>query len=107
MPHYLLQASYTPEAWARMIRSPVDRRRGVETLAAKIGGRLEALYYSFGEHDVVAILEAPDNVAAAAASLAIASAGHLRSVKTTPLLTVDEIMSAEKRAGELTYAPPQ
>jgi hypothetical protein len=52
------------------------------------------------------IVQAPDNIGAAALSLAAAGGGALRAAKTTPLLTMDEIMDAMKRVGKAEYKAP-
>ena len=57
-----------------------------------IKGKVESLYFALGA-DVVVIVEAPDNIAAAPRSLVVGSSG-LVSVRTTPLLTVDEVDQA-------------
>jgi hypothetical protein len=48
----------------------------------------------------------PDNVAAAANSIAYAAGGACSAVRTTPLLTPEEAVKALKKAGETTYRPP-
>jgi uncharacterized protein with GYD domain len=53
-----------------------------------------------------AILEMPDNVSAAALSLAQMAGGALRSMKTTPLLELPEGLEAMKRAATSGYQPP-
>ena len=58
-----------------------------------IGGKLEAFYFTLGDDDVVLIVDAPDNVSIAAMSVT-ANATGLVSVRTTPLLTVDEMNKA-------------
>jgi uncharacterized protein with GYD domain len=94
MPKYLIQASYTPEGIQGLINDSAAGRRAVVQDAAKAaGGKLEAFYYAFGEHDAVIIVELPDNVTAAAMCLATAGSGSVR-VKTTPLLTVEEVDKA-------------
>jgi uncharacterized protein with GYD domain len=107
MPHYLIQASYTTDSWAKMVKSPADRGAVLKALVEKLGGKLEAFYYAFGESDVVAILDAPDEQSAVAASLAAAAAGHLKSLKTTPLVTNADAMAAMKKAGTIGYAGPK
>ncbi len=62
-----------------------------------------SFHYSFGEYDGVTIYEAPDDTTAATIVLAIASAGHLKSVKTTTLLTVEDTMEVMRRMGEITF----
>jgi hypothetical protein len=49
----------------------------------------------------------PDNVSAAALSLAIAAGGGFKAHKTTPLLTVAEAIEAMKKAATAGYKPPQ
>lgn len=104
---YLIQASYTAEALAALAKNPQDRTPGVSALMEKLGGRLLHLYYALGDSDIVAIAELPDATAATAASFAVSSPGHLRSYKTTPLLTVQEAMEGMRKAGEMTYQAPK
>jgi uncharacterized protein with GYD domain len=104
---YLIQASYTAEALATLAKNPQDRTPGVAAVAEKLGGRLLHLFYALGDSNIVGIIDLPDATAATAAALAIVSPGHLRSYKTTPLLTVQEAMEGMRKAGELTYQAPK
>ena len=106
MPHYMLQFTYTPQAWDALSERPTNRFEAVQALLAKLGGRLHTAYYAFGEYDGVLIVELPDNVTTAAASMAINAAGHLKAIKTTMLLPVEEAIDAMRVAGGLTYRPP-
>ena len=103
MPLFLHQASYTTEAWARLIAHPQDRHEAVRGPIEKLGGRLHNLYFAFGDHDVVAITEFPDNVSAAAISMAFAAGGAVRNTKTTPLMTAAEAVEALKKASSSGY----
>ena len=103
MPLYMSQFSYTAEAWAALARSPEDRSEAVSQLVESVGGRLVSLYYSFGEYDGLIIIEAPDEKAAAAAVLTSVSVGHIRTIKTTTLLTVEDTLEALRKAGEITF----
>ena len=103
MPHYLLQASYTPEAVARMVANPQDRTEAVRAPVEKLGGRLNSLFLAFGESDVVCIIEMPNNVQAAAIALALAAGAAVRNVKTTPLMTTAEGVEALKKASTTGY----
>src|SRR5712692_388041 len=71
MPYYLVQGAYTPEAWAAQLKTPQNRAELIKPLLQQVGARLESFYYAFGESDVVVTLEVPDNVSAAALSLAV------------------------------------
>ena len=108
MARYLVQASYTPEAWAAQLAQPHDRTQIVSQLLEQLGARFASLDYAFGDYDVVAIIEAPDNVSAAAVALAITAGGGVRAYKTTPLLTVQEALEAMRRgkAAQAAYRPP-
>ena len=70
-----------------------------------MGGKLESFYYAFGEYDVVAIAEMPDNVSMAALSMTIGAGGNLSSFKTTVLLTMDEAVEAMRKAGTTGFQP--
>ena len=106
MPHYLIQAGYTPEGWKALLNKPEDRKEAIRPVVEKLGGKIVNSWYAFGEHDIVAIVEMPDNVSAAALSLAQMAGGALRSMKTTPLLELAEGLEAMKRAATSGYRPP-
>jgi len=106
MPHYLLQAAYTTDAWAAMIKNPQNRAESVESVIESLGGRLESAYLCFGEYDSIVIAEFPDDQTAAAFSMRAAGAGHLKALKTTPLLTLEEGLGAMGRSGSLDYPVP-
>ena len=106
MPLYMTQASYTPEAWAALTQNPQDRSEALRGLAESMGGRLISFHYSFGDYDIVTMQEAPDDKTAAAILVAAVSAGHLKAIKTTPLLSVEDAMEVLRRAGEATYRGP-
>jgi uncharacterized protein with GYD domain len=107
MPLYMSQFAYTPEAWANLTRNPQDRTEALRELAQKLGGKLVSLYYSFGEHDGIVLSDVPDDTSAAALAMAAVAAGHVRSIKTTRLLTAAEAMAAMKKAGAAAYKPPR
>jgi uncharacterized protein with GYD domain len=106
MSYYLMRFSYTPEAWARLISKPEDRRDVARAVVEKLGGRLHGFWYSFGQHDGLVLIEAPSNAAAAAFSVGIAAGGALRAAETTPLLTVEETLEMLKQAQGLPYKVP-
>ena len=97
MAYYMIQTSFTSEAWAAMLKNPQNRAEQVRPMIEKLGGASVIMTPYW-------IVQAPDNVAAAALSLA--AAGALRSAKTTPLMTMDDTMEALKRAGKAGYKVP-
>ena len=105
MASYLLQVGYTPEAWSAMVQNPQDRSAAIKGPVEKLGGRVERFWLSFGDYDVIGVIEMPDSVGAAAFSMAIAAGGACRAVRTTPLLTSSEGLEAMKKAATCGYKP--
>ena len=109
MAYYMLQVAYTREAWAKQIKNPANVVSRVKPLAKALGGSIESTYYTFGDYDLVVIVQAPDNINAAAFSLVASAGGAVKAFKTTPLLTVEEGMAAMKKAKATRskYRPPK
>jgi uncharacterized protein with GYD domain len=107
MPFYLYQCAYTPEAWAAQVNNPQDVRQRIEAMMSKLGGKVIGIWYAFGEYDLVAITEMPDNASEAAANIAIAAGGAVREAKTTPLYTIEEGLDALRAAAKSLYLPPE
>ena len=106
MPHFLVQASYTSQATSALIGSPEGRSAAISTLVEGIGGQVEAYYYAFGEYDIVAIAELPDNVTMAALSMAASAGGAISQLKTTVLIPISEGVEAAHKAAGSGYRPP-
>jgi uncharacterized protein with GYD domain len=97
MPSYLIQGSYTIEALQALMKKPQDRTAVIAKAVENLGGSLTGLWLSFGDQDIVALVELPNNVSAAG--------GALKSTKTTPLLTVAQATQAMKKAASSGYTP--
>lgn len=106
MPLYMVQFSYTTEAWTALTKNPTDRRVAFRAIAEQLGGRLIELYYAFGDYDGILLMEAPDDSTAAAIVLAAVSPGHLKANKTTKLLSVEDTLEVLRKASTLTYSAP-
>lgn len=106
MPRYLVQASYTSAAAATFVSNPQDRVAGLRAVIEKLGGKLESLDFSLGEHDVIAVSSLPDDTTAAAVALAVNAPGHLKSYKTTRLLSSQEFLAAQQKAHGASYQAP-
>jgi uncharacterized protein with GYD domain len=104
MPKYLLHVNYTIEGAKGLIKEGGTARRAAAQKAAEsLGGRLECMYYAFGEADAYVISEMPDNVSVAALSLALATSGGVTG-RTTVLMTPEEMDQATKKSP--AYRPP-
>lgn len=108
MGSYMVQVSYTPEAWAAQLKNPQNRIEVVRPLIERNGAKLTGAWYAFGDADLILIVEGGDDITAASTSLAVMAGGATTSVKTTVLMSVDEGMAAIKQAGEVAgaYKPP-
>ena len=103
---YMIQGTYTAEAWASLAKNPQDRRIPMREVEQKLGGRLIDVYYCFGEYDVVVLIELPDDNVALTTAIAAVTPGHLKAIRTTKLFTVEETMEAMRKAGSLTFQGP-
>jgi len=98
MAKYLVVASYTAEGAKGVLKDGGSKRRQAAEAALKsVGGKVDSFYFAFGENDVYAVVDAPDNVSVAAASLTIGASGAVRT-KTVVLLTPEEVDQAVKKA---------
>jgi uncharacterized protein with GYD domain len=107
MPSYLLQANYTSEALATLVKKPQDRTAVIRATVEKLGGSLVGLWGSFGEHEIVLIIDMPDTVSAVAMKMAAFAGGALKSGVITPLFSPEEGMAAAKKAAGAGYKPPK
>lgn len=122
--YYLFQFSYTPTAWAALVKTPSDRVKDLDKLVKAFGGcfaritfpcdsrddgTLNGKFISFGDRDVVALLAFPDDKAAAGFAMTIGAGHAVTSMKTTKLLSWNEAMSAMTTAGGHVskYTPPK
>jgi uncharacterized protein with GYD domain len=104
MAKFLWQASYTSEGVKGVLKGGgTARRTAIEKLVAGLGGKLEAFYFAFGGDDVIVIADLPDQKTAAAVGLAVNASGTT-TLKTTVLLTPEDIDAAAQTA--VDYTPP-
>ena len=104
MPKYLIQASYTADGVQGLLKDGGSKRRAAAERAIKdLGGKLEAFYFAFGDTDAFVIADIPDNMSAAAVSLAVSASSAVHA-KTTVLMTPEEMDQATKKS--VSYRPP-
>jgi uncharacterized protein with GYD domain len=94
MTRYLIRGNYTPEgAKGILAQGGTSRWKQIDEMVADLGGKLESLYWAFGDTDLSIIAETPDAPTAAAVGLTVASAGAVHT-STTVLLTAEEMDQA-------------
>ncbi len=104
MAKYMIKASYTTEGTRGLLKEGGSRRRAaVQKLTEGLGGKVEAFYFAYGEHDVYVIADLPDAAAGVALSLAVNASGAVR-LSTIPLITPEEMDTACKKS--VAYKAP-
>lgn len=98
MAKYLIEANYVGEGVKGLLKEGGSSRRdAVEKLLSSVGGKVESFYYAFGDTDAYVVVDVPDSVTAAAVALTVAASGTV-TLKTTVLLTPEEIDAATKKS---------
>lgn len=104
MAKYLLEGHYNAEGSKGLAREGgTGRRAAIVKMLEGLGGKLESIYYAFGDVDVYVIVDLPDNVSAAAVAVAAGQSGSV-SVKTVVLVSPEDMDKACKKA--VDYRPP-
>ena len=106
MPKYLAVGRYTSDGLTGLAREGVLRRRAdITKMIESAGGKLEALYFAFGDADFYIIFDVPDNISAAALSVVANQSGYVTS-KIIVLMTADEMAQAINKAMTVHFLPP-
>ena len=108
MAKYAIMFTFTPEAWAAIIKNPSDRAGQAAAVAKSLGGSLESYYWMTGGHDGIAVFDVPDGVTAGAASIAVNSTGNFTAVSTHQLFDADDRNALTEKAKTVLadYRPP-
>ena len=87
--HYILLINWTEQGISKIKESSADRFSSFKASVEKAGGKLIGGYYTFGEYDVVIIIEAPNDEAVLSLMLKVGSAGNVRT-KTLKAFVAEE-----------------
>jgi uncharacterized protein with GYD domain len=97
LPKYLFEARYNAEGAVGLAKEGgTGRRDAVKKHLEQLGGKLEAMYFAFGDVDGFIIVDLPDHASAAALSLAANETGMI-AAKTIVLLTPEDMDEASKK----------
>ena len=80
-----------------------------DTAGGRLAGRsVECVYWMFGTHDGMVIIDVPDSVSAAAMSITAGSSGAFKTMETHELLTQEQLGQVLSRSKDATqaYQPP-
>lgn len=97
MSYYIILWSWSEQGVEKVKDSPKRAEQIKKTLENR-GGRLVAVYWTFGQYDGVTIVEAPDDATMMSVLLSIESGGNARTV-TLKAFTYEE---ASKIIGNLS-----
>jgi uncharacterized protein with GYD domain len=91
MPRYVALIDWTDQG-VRSFKETLDRADMTDQIAESLGAKVVDLYWTLGAHDIVAILEAPDDETATAFLLSLGGRGNVRT-KTLRAFNRNEMRS--------------
>jgi uncharacterized protein with GYD domain len=91
---YILLINWTQQGISK-IKESSDRYNSFKTSVEKAGGKVIGGYYTFGEYDVIIIIEVPNDEVVMSLMLKVGSAGNVRT-KTLKAFTAEEGMNIIK-----------
>lgn len=89
MATYIALCNFTDQG-IRSVKDTTKRADAVKEAASKFGAKMTHIYWTLGKYDLVTLIDAPDDAAAAAFGLAISSAGNIR-LQTLRAFSQDEM----------------
>jgi uncharacterized protein with GYD domain len=100
MPKYLFKVKLTVDGLQGLLKEGgTARREVVDRMVQSLGGRVESMYWAFGDEDAYVTVDLPSNTSAAAMGLITSAAGGVRT-STVVLLSPDEIDEAARQKVE-------
>ena len=88
MSHYILLINWTDQG-INKVKESYDRYSSFRASVEKAGGKLIGCYYTFGEYDVVIIIEAPNDETVMSLMLKVGSYGNVKT-KTLKAITAED-----------------
>ena len=92
MPTYMMLTRFTDQG-IRTIKDSPKRAEAFRKACEKLGARVKDIYWTMGRYDVVAIVEAPDDVTMEAILYSLGSLGNIRT-ETLRAFTAQEANQA-------------
>jgi uncharacterized protein with GYD domain len=96
MASYVVLLDWTEQGVASF-QDSVDRYESAQGQFQQMGVTFQDVYWTLGDHDIVAVIDAPDDETVAAALLRLGSQGNVRS-KTMRAFTQDEMRAVIGKA---------
>ncbi|WP_119269122.1 GYD domain-containing protein [Taklimakanibacter deserti] len=89
MPAFIILSSFTDQG-VRAVKDTTKRAEKFKELAKQHGATVKDLYWTLGQYDVVAIVDAPDVTSMTALGLTLGMAGNVRT-QTLPAFSADDM----------------
>jgi uncharacterized protein with GYD domain len=96
MPTYVALIDWTDQG-VRNYKESVDRYEAAQGALEALGVRFTDIHWTLGAHDIVAVVDAPDDETLAAGLLAVAGQGNIRTT-TLRAFSADQMRSIVGRA---------
>ena len=97
MPTYIALIDWTDQG-VRNFKDSVDRYEAAQSQMRSIGVEFRDIYWTLGAHDIVTVVEAPDDETLAAGLLAVAGQGSIRTT-TLRAFSASEMRGVISKAG--------
>ena len=78
MATYIALSNFTDQG-IRSVKDSTKRADAVKEAGGKFGAKMTQIYWTQGQYDLVAVIEAPDDMSATAFALAIGMGGNIRT----------------------------
>jgi uncharacterized protein with GYD domain len=91
MAAYIMLASFTDQGIRKFKDSP-KRADAFKNMAKKCGASVKEVFWTLGEYDIVAVVEAPDDVSMTALGLSSGALGNVRT-QTLRAFTQEDMKS--------------
>jgi uncharacterized protein with GYD domain len=78
MPTYIIIGTFTDQG-IRSVKDTAKRAQALREMAKKIGLTVRDIFWTLGQYDVMAVLDAPDDEAVTALGLSIGALGNVRT----------------------------
>jgi uncharacterized protein with GYD domain len=89
MTTYIGLINFTDQG-VKTVKDSPKRAAAAKEIAGRFGVTMKDIWWTLGAHDIVCVLEAPDDQSATAFNLAIAGQGNVRT-QTLRAFTADEV----------------
>jgi uncharacterized protein with GYD domain len=78
MPTYIIIGTFTDQG-IRSVKDTTKRAQALRETGKKTGVTVRDIFWTLGQYDIVAVLDAPDDEAVAALGLSIGALGNVRA----------------------------